>query len=491
MSADPHQAEHEALRVSARGWIASRSDFFDARRPVLVARAPGRLDVMGGIADYSGSLVLELPLAVATWVAVQAQERLELVIESTDAGAGGRHVTIPLEDIVPAAPLPYAEAQARLTRDPDRAWAAYVAGALVLLHHEHRHRPRHGAKVLIRSDVPIGKGVSSSAALEVAALEAFAALEGVGIVERTLALAAQTVENLIVGAPCGVMDQMTAAWGEKGHLLELLCQPAKVVGHLALPPELELFGIDSGIRHAVSGSDYRTVRAAAFMGYRIVADAAGMTAKTLAPGHVIIEDQLFADPRAELPIGPFNVGYLANITPEQWEERYEHAVPERMTGKEFLARFGGSTDTATTIEEARTYPVRAATAFPIYENDRARIFASTVREPRATLESTQESLGRLMYQSHAGYSACGLGADGTDRLVNLCRAAGPAAGIYGAKITGGGSGGTVAVLAAASARPAIDEIARAYRQETGRDAQIFAGSSSGSRLFGVYTIEPA
>ena len=55
-------------------WIAARADFFDATRPVLLARAPGRLDVMGGIADYAGSLVLELPLAVATWVAVQSQD---------------------------------------------------------------------------------------------------------------------------------------------------------------------------------------------------------------------------------------------------------------------------------------------------------------------------------------------------------------------------------------------------------------------------------
>ena len=63
----------------ARAWIASRAEFFDRRRrPVLVARAPGRLDVMGGISDYSGSLVLELPLAVATWVAVQAHDPPEL-----------------------------------------------------------------------------------------------------------------------------------------------------------------------------------------------------------------------------------------------------------------------------------------------------------------------------------------------------------------------------------------------------------------------------
>src|SRR5947208_2319021 len=83
------------------------------------------------------------------------------------------------------------------------AWAAHIAGALVVLQHEHRHRPRHGLKVLLRSSVPIGKGVSSSAALEVAALEALASVAGLHIDDRELALSAQKVENLVVGAPCG------------------------------------------------------------------------------------------------------------------------------------------------------------------------------------------------------------------------------------------------------------------------------------------------
>ena len=81
--------------------------------------------------------------------------------------------------------------------------------------------------MLVRSDVPIGKGVSSSAALDVAAFEALAALAGVAVDDRQLALAAQMVENLVVGAPCGVMDQMTAACGRRDHLLALLASPPR------------------------------------------------------------------------------------------------------------------------------------------------------------------------------------------------------------------------------------------------------------------------
>jgi galactokinase len=467
--------------AAVHAWIAARADFFDAARPVLLARAPGRLDVMGGIADYAGSLVLELPLAVATWVAVQTQDAPTLVIDSTDASGGrdaaaagaigDRRVVIPLEDIVPAAPLPYSEARIRLSRDPERAWAAYIAGALVVLQHEHRHRPRHGLKVLLRSSVPIGKGVSSSAALEVAALEALASVAGLEIDDRDLALSAQKIENLVVGAPCGVMDQMTAACGRHGHLLELLCQPAEVVGHLAIPPALALFGVDSGIPHEVARAAYGTARAAAFMGYRIVADAAGLVVRPIAPGRVAIEDPRFG-------------GYLANVTPEQWRGEFRDAVPEAMTGRDFLARYGGSTDEATSIEADRTYDVRAATEHPILEHDRVRRFRALLAAGAVTDEG-RASLGQLMYESHASYSACGLGSDGTDRVVELIREVGPAGGLYGAKITGGGSGGTVAVLAAQGRRAAIDEIARRYQDETGRAAMVFEGSSSGTRPYGL------
>jgi L-arabinokinase len=94
-----------------------------------------------------------------------------------------------------------------------------------------------------------------------------------------------------------------------------------------------------------------------------------------------------------------------------------------------------------------------------------------------------------MYQSHGSYSACGLGSDGTDLLVALAREAGPAQGIYGAKITGGGSGGTVAILGNAVAHDIVRAIARRYGEETGRDAYVFEGSSSGAAHVGAIRLE--
>ncbi len=89
-------------------------------------------------------------------------------------------------------------------------------------------------------------------------------------------------------------------------------------------------------------------------------------------------------------------------------------------------------------------------------------------------------MGDLMAAAHASYSACGIGSGGTDLLVDLVRRAGPASGLYGAKITGGGSGGSVAILGRADAGPAVDRIAQNYTAATGRPAYVFRGSSPGA-----------
>ena len=89
-----------------------------------------------------------------------------------------------------------------------------------------------------------------------------------------------------------------------------------------------------------------------------------------------------------------------------------------------------------------------------------------------------------MYESHASYSACGLGSAGTDELVELVRAAGVDRGLYGAKITGGGSGGTVAVLGRRDSGTAVSAVAHSYAEKTGHKPYIFSGSSPGSASFG-------
>jgi L-arabinokinase len=102
---------------------------------------------------------------------------------------------------------------------------------------------RHGARLLISSQIPIGKGVSSSAALEVAAMQAVCSAFDIRIEPLQLALLCQKLENRMVGAPCGVMDQITAHCGVKDSLLSLLCQPVEILGNVVIPDQFEFWGM--------------------------------------------------------------------------------------------------------------------------------------------------------------------------------------------------------------------------------------------------------
>jgi galactokinase len=333
---------------------------------------------------------------------------------------------------------------------------SYVAGVFVTLAHE-RGMPPAGARIVVASQVPEGKGVSSSAAIETASMRAAADALGVALEPRDLARLCQKSENLVSGAPCGVMDQMTCVFGERDALLALLCQPAELQPSVPVPEDLEFWGVDSGERHAVGGSDYGAVRAGAFMGLRIVSERAG------AP-----------------------VDYLANLAPSDFEREFAPCLPEEMSGEDFLARYGGTADTVTAVQPGRRYRVRAPAAHPVYERQRAERFRELLRTSPG--EDRRLQLGALMYESHAGYVACGLGSPGTDRLVELVRAEGPEGGLYGARITGGGSGGTVAVIGRKDASAALVRVTRAYERATGYRPYVFSGSSPGVLTFGTQSI---
>jgi L-arabinokinase len=269
-----------------------------------------------------------------------------------------------------------------------------------------------GARVLISSRVPEGKGVSSSAALEVATMSAVAAAFKIAIGPREIALLCQQVENLVVGAPCGVMDQMTSACGEADQLLALICQPAELLGTIQLPEELSVWGLDSGKSHSIGSGDYGSVRAGTFMGYRIIAELAGLNVEQIGD-RVVIRDPRWG-------------GYLANLSPPEFEEQFAANLPESLAGKEFLSRYGGTVDPVTSVAPGRTYPVRAPTAHAVYEGFRVQKFAELLRRQKETPSDEEKvTMGKLMYESHASYSACGLGSTGTDLLVELVRAAGP------------------------------------------------------------------
>jgi L-arabinokinase len=415
---------------------------------------------MGGIADYSGSLVLQLPLDESAYVLIQPRRDGQVVIVSgaTRDLTGPNVVEMPIAEIYRYV-SDLTVLHQMLTANADTAWASYLLGVVAMVARQAKLFWYDGITIVVDSQVPLGKGVSSSAAIEVATMRTLLALAGHEIDGRTLAIWSQMVENHIVGAPCGIMDQMTSACGVANQLLALRCQPAELLDSVALPASLRVWGIDSGVRHAVTGADYTTVRVAAFMGYRILTSLLGMPT-TIVGGVAQIDD-----PRWH--------GYLANITPSEFMH-YFAQLPNQLDGGSFVRHYEATHDTVTHINPHQVYPVRQATAHPIYEHQRVRLFAALLQHSTIDHERA-ELLGELMYQAHESYSACGLGADATDAIVARVRELGPAHGLYGAKITGGGSGGTVAVLGRPEALAHVHDIATQYG--TG---MVFAGSSDGA-----------
>lgn len=398
--------------------------------------AHGRLDVMGGIADYSGSLVLQMPIQEKTIVRLKLRSDYNSTFTSTTESGEVLNANANFKDFFLDGIINYTFAQERLKELRENSWIAYVLGCALVLQKE-KQLDFKGADFIIQSSIPLGKGVSSSASIEIATMKALQKAFDLKFSGTELPRLAQRVENLIVGAPCGLMDQLSCYFAKPNTLLPILCQPDKLQEAISIPEDLHFIGIDSGVRHFVGGSSYADVRCAAFMGYTIIAELAGATAAE-------IEHAVHTNNFSKLPY----LGYLSNISVDEFDKRFKEQLPERLSGKEFLSRHGESIDQLTKIDLLKQYHVKVCTEHPVYENDRVRRFKKIMEDYRPLRNSEQKiniaKLGQLMYQSHESYSICGLGSERTDEIIHLSKQYPE---IAGAKITGGGSGGTVCLLA--------------------------------------------
>lgn len=456
------------------------SGLFNYTDAIYINRAPGRLDVFGGIADYSWSCALEMPTSEATFVATQFQTidndniMIRVLSPSKDTAArSSSFASIPLSDIVEwdahgklflPTNYDFADLRQRLKSNPAESWIAYIVGAFVVLAEKKKgFLPENvgSIAVLVKSNVPEGAGVSSSAALEVASLVSIGAALGICFENHEVPLLAQRIENFVVGVSCGLMDMATSYLGMADSLLSLRCSdPVQIFGHLKIPDNLRVWGIYSGVRHSTGSSKYTSVRIGAFMGKKIIqSDGSGPPIQA-----------------------------LTDLSPREFEEKYMHLIPDAISGKDFVSRYHSHDDPATRINMDAVYEVKHATSHPIYENDRVKRFTNFIKDPQKSINRPQcELMGELMYQSHESYSCCSLGSRETDLLVSIARNVGRSGGIFGAKISGGGCGGTVCILTSndSQAEASIHRIQHEYQQETGIQTYLFQGSSGGSRSFGT------
>ncbi|MGO4871303.1 MAG: galactokinase [Roseiarcus sp.] len=240
------------LKVRAMGGPAELKDRFRqefAGEPRLY-RAPGRVNLIGEHTDYNDGFVLPAALELCTWVAAAARPDRRLRIQSLRLGAA---IEFDLDDPAPS---------------PRRDWSDYVRGVAVMLA-QAGHR-LVGTNLLIDSEVPIGSGLSSSAALEVSTGYALLDLASVAVDRTRLALACQRAENEFVGMRCGIMDQFVSCHGAAGHALLLDCR--SLTFRLApITPSVRLVISNSMVRHELAAGEYNLRRAECERGVALLA----------------------------------------------------------------------------------------------------------------------------------------------------------------------------------------------------------------------------
>jgi galactokinase len=215
------------------------------REPRLF-RAPGRVNLIGEHTDYNDGFVLPMALDRETVAAAAPRSDRRLRAVSLD----------------PSSLSPHAEAgEVDLDAPTARrgSWLDYVEGTARVL--EERFGAVPGADLLVMGDVPVGAGLSSSAALEMAIATALAALAGWTLDRRALALAGQAAEHRFVGTRCGIMDQLVSMLGQAGHALLIDCRSLEARRTPLHPDRASVLVFDSGVRHQHSSGEYNVRRA--------------------------------------------------------------------------------------------------------------------------------------------------------------------------------------------------------------------------------------
>ena len=356
------------------------SDLFGAP-PAVVAEAHGRVNLIGEHTDYNGGFVL--PTVIPQRTRVELAPRPDSVVRAWSANVGEEQRT----------------AEFTLGREaPTRTWLDYVQGVTVALR-QRGYRLR-GADIRIDSTVPIGSGLSSSAALEVSVARALRAAFDLRLDDVELAKAGKWAENEFVGAPTGIMDQMVASLGRPGEALFIDTRSLHTQS-VELPSSVELVVIDSGVRHRLVTGEYATRRSQCEEACRRL-------------GVAELRDVRIVDlPGVEALDEPFR-------------RRARHVV----------------------TEDERVLQAVAA----LRANDPAQV-------------------GELFYASHASMrDDYEVSVPQVDALVEI---ASTERDVYGARLTGGGFGGSVVILAKRGAgRQVADAVAGRYRLECAEQPTI-------------------
>ena len=357
-----------------------------------VFRAPGRVNLIGEHTDYNDGFVLPAALDVATSAAIAPRSDRTLTVHSLMIDES---VSFDLDE---------AEPRAR------KHWSDYVRGVAWVLETVGGHRLT-GADMVIDSTVPLGAGLSSSAALEVATGYALLVNSGLTVDLTKLALACQKAENDFVGMRCGIMDQFIACHGAEGHALLIDCRSL----------ERRLVPIDPGVRLVISNTMVHHKHAA----------------------------------------GEYN---LRRRDCEEGVKRLSAALPGIKALRDVtLEELEAHKDLLTPLIYRRCRHV-------VSENER------TVSAADALASGDVALFGRLMNESHVSMrDDFEISCSEVDQMVALNQAA---AGVHGARMTGGGFGGcTISLVEAGAVEAFRRSVAKGYQDATGIKPQIFTSTA--------------
>jgi galactokinase len=207
--------------------------------PSILVRSPGRVNVIGEHTDYNEGFVLPMAIDRAVWIALRPRVDHQVHVHSLDFNETG-HFDL-----------------GSFSHD-DEGWLEYIKGTAWAL--QEAGYSLSGWEGVFAGDVPIGAGLSSSAALELATARAFAAVSDLAWNPTNMALLGQKAENQWVGLNCGIMDQMISASGQAGHAVLIDCRSLETTA-VPLPPDSTVVVMDTATRRGLVDSAYNERRA--------------------------------------------------------------------------------------------------------------------------------------------------------------------------------------------------------------------------------------